>query len=137
MIQSGKCEPPGGVLNPLWAKSEPPWAINEPPEGAVEPPGGSQVRKSRGFQPSAKPKSKENRFDNEKNYQCPYKNNGDGVVPFLWLPIHPHTLCLLTIGGKHIRRDELQRQGYQRGKKDDVIQIPQNRYKVRNEVNRR
>lgn len=99
LIQSGKCEPPGGVLNPFEAKSAPPWAINEPP-------GGSQVRKPRGLQPSAKPKSKENRFYNEKNYQCPYKNNGDGVVPFLWLPIHRHTLFLLMIGGKHIRRDD-------------------------------
>ena len=106
MIESAKCEPPDGVLNPFEAKSEPPWAINEPPEGAVEPPGGSQVRKPSGLQPSAKPKSKENRFYNEKNYQCPYKNNGDGVVPFLWPPIHPHTLCLLTIVGKHIRRDD-------------------------------
>ena len=76
-----------------------------------------------------------NGLDQQSDDDQPDPYDGDSVNPFLRFSILPHSLRLLSASFKHRSRNQLHGDHDQGWQQNHIIQIPQNRNEVRDQVN--
>lgn len=73
----------------------------------------------------------------QEDNKYPEQNDRDGEIPFLWLSALPHIHGVSKKLLPEALRDEFNRQGHHQRQYEEVVQISQYRYEIRDKVNRR